>query len=317
MERSVLCIDLGGTKLLVGEVDEKGNVLRSLRIPAVNLSRKETMERICQGLDELTKEPLSTHTPCAIGIGMIGRIDSEEGIWYEYSPVSKEPVEVKKILEEKYHLPCFVDNDTRSAARAEWLFGDPEDSKDFIYVNVGTGIAAGMVSGGKILKGGHFNAGEVGHTSSGIDFKAPCFCGREDCVEPVASGMGIDQCVRILKKKYPDSAILIPEEGVRVNAGDVFKLYDTDELCKEVTDNAAKAVANLVMNLVRFCDPDRVVLGGGVVADGFLFEKICSYLGSYTMRYVSKGIMLTKLDPKWIGLLGACSNALLGMEETK
>lgn len=183
-----------------------------------------------------------------------------------------------------------------------------------IYINIGTGIAAGFVSGGKLITGGSFNAGEVGHTSSGIAMKVPCECGRDDCVEPVASGLGIDTCARILKEQYPDTKLTIPKEG-RVSAAEVFRLSDADPMCGVLTENAAAAVSNLIMNLIRFNDPRLIVLGGGVVTDGFLYKKVLDKLNPHTVRFVTDGIVLTQLDPGKIGVLGACSNAVIGMEE--
>lgn len=314
-KKTYIGVDLGGTKLLIGEADRAGNILRQEKIPSGRLNQREAMALIEKGLDSF----LAVRTPgCAvqaIGVGTVGRIDNRSGTWYEISPDRKETVEVSKLLGERYGLPCFVDNDVRSAAKAEMLFGRGRSSRDLIYINIGTGIAAGFVSGGRLITGGHCNAGEVGHTSSGIDLKVSCECGRTDCVEPVASGMGIDQCARLLAPDYPDTRLVIPAEG-RVSAADVFRLYDEDPLCRVLTDNAAQAVANLIMNLVRFNDPDTVILGGGVMSDGFLYNKVLERLNPYTIRYVTNGVVLTALDPRYIGLLGACGNAIKGMEES-
>lgn len=70
------------------------------------------------------------------------------------------------------------------------------------------------------------------------------------------------------------------------------------------------------MNLVRFNDPQAIILGGGVVSDGFLLKKTLGYTQAHPLRYVTSGIHLTTLDPRTIGLLGAASNAIIGMEET-
>ena len=72
----------------------------------------------------------------------------------------------------------------------------------------------------------------------------------------------------------------------------------------------------MIMNLVRFSDPDTIVLGGGVMSDGFLYPKVLERLNQHTIRYVTNGIVLTDLDPSFIGLLGACSNAVKGKENT-
>lgn len=314
--KTYIGVDLGGTKLLIGEVDASGKILRTKKYPSGRLNQVQALALIQKGLDDFLAERTPGCAAQAIGVGMVGRIDSKAGIWYEISPDRKETVEIGKILAQRYGMPCFVDNDVRSATKAELLFGCGRSSRDLIYINIGTGIAAGFVSGGHLITGGHCNAGEVGHTSSGLDLRVPCECGRTDCVEPVASGLGFDRCGRLLAPAYPDTLLTIPPEG-RISVAEVFRLYGQDPLCRVLTDNAAAAIANLIMNLVRFNDPDTVVLGGGVMSDGFLYHKVMEKLNPYTIRYVTNGVMLTALDPGYIGLLGACSNAITGMEERK
>ena len=310
-----LGVDLGGTKLMVGEMTEDGKLLDRWQYPSGTLGQKEALELIIWALDGYFKPSTARERPCAIGVGLVGRVDSRTGAWMEIDSARKEALQVGRILEERYDLPCFLDNDVRSATKAEMLFGWGRNSNDLVYVNIGTGIAAGIVTGGHLITGRHFNSGEVGHTSSGIDFRMPCVCGRDGCVEPVASGLGLDQCARLLAEQYPDTKLAIPEDGKRVMASDIFALYDEDPLCRVLTDNAALGIANLIMNLVRFCDPDTVVLGGGVVSDRFLYPKILANLNQHTIRFVTNGIVLTELDPRQVGILGACSNAMKGMKD--
>lgn len=309
---SFLGADLGGTKLMVGEMDRDGNILRAKRYPSGYLTQREALALIEDSIDDFLADRPGGPPLRAIGVGMIGRIDSRKGVWLQIDHDREEPVDMAAILSEKYGQPCFLGNDVRSAAKAEMLFGYGRDSQDWVYLNVGTGIAAGIVAGGRLITGGSFNAGEVGHTTSGIGFHAPCACGRPDCVEPVAAGVGLDRSARLLAKEYPDTRLHIPEEGV-IPAPEIFALYDSDALCKTVTDNAAAALANLIMNLVRFCDPDMVVLGGGFMSGDFFYRKVMDQLNPYTIRYVTKGIVRTELDPAMIGLMGAASNGIIGL----
>lgn len=307
-------IDLGGTKLLIGEVTEDGRVLRSRSCPTGALTQSQALELICQALDEFLPE--CKHSVRAIGLGMVGRVDNKKGLWLEISGDRKESIAVGELLSKRYGLPCFLDNDVRSALKAEMRFGKGKGIDDLIYINVGTGIAAGFVTGGHIVTGGHCNAGEVGHTSSGLSFRVSCECGRDDCVESVASGLGLSNCARLLHSKYPGTKLTIPADGGRVSAAEIFRLSDSDPLCRRLTDQAARGLANLLMNLVRFNDPQAIILGGGVVSDGFLLKKALGYTQAHPLRYVTSGIQLTSLDPRTIGLLGAASNAIIGMEET-
>lgn len=316
MKETYIGIDLGGTKLLLGEADRDGNILRTRRVPSGRLRQRQALDLILRELDSFLSEEPEDSKPLAIGIGLVGRIDSAGGIWHEIDGDRGDDLAICSILEQRFGLPCFADNDVRSATKAEMLFGDGSRSRHLIYINVGTGIAAGFVSDGKLITGGHFNAGEVGHTSSGLELGVPCECGRTDCVEPIAAGIGFDTCARLFRPQYPDTRLSIPPEG-RVSVREVFELYDLDPLCRRLTDNAARAIANLIMNLIRFNDPDTIILGGGVMSDGFLFEKVQKLLNPHTVRFVTNGIHLTALDPARIGLLGACSNAIIGMEEKK
>lgn len=306
--------DLGGTKLLIGEMDQHGNLLRHKQYSSGYLSQQDALELICSSIGDFLSDRPAGPPLLSVGVGMIGRVDNTSGTWLQIDHDRAREIPAAAVITERFGLPCFIDNDVRSAAKAEMLFGHGRGSKDWVYLNAGTGIAAAIISGGKLITGGSCNAGEVGHTSSGIDFSAPCSCGRTDCVEPVASGMGLDKCARMLAREYPDTKLRIPQDGTRIPAEDIFTLYGTDELCRLLTDNSAQALANLIMNLVRFCDPDTVVLGGGLMAGDFFYNKVTERLNAYTIRYVTGGIVRTGLDPRYIGLLGACSNGAIGIK---
>lgn len=306
-------IDLGGTKLMAGEVTQDGKILRSRSYPTGPLTQEQALALICKALDDLL--PASEHTVHAIGLGLVGRIDSRKGLWLEISGDRKQTLPIGELLTARYGLPAFADNDVRSALKAEMRFGKSKGIQDMIYINVGTGIAAGFVTGGHIVTGGHCNAGEIGHTSSGLPFRISCECGRDDCVESVASGLGLSNCARLLAPEYPETSLTIPADGSRVSVAEIFRLSGSDPLCRRLTEQAARALANLLMNLVRFNDPQAIVLGGGVVSDGFLLKKALGYTQAHPLRYVTSGIQLTSLDPRTIGLLGAASNAIIGMEE--
>lgn len=307
-------VDLGGTKLLLGELTREGEILRTVSFPTGRLPQGEAFQKIQSALDAFLPE--CQGEPKAIGLGLVGRIDSCQGRWMEISQDRQEPIAVRALLEARCGLPVFLDNDVRSALKAELLFGKGRGCKDLIYINVGTGIAAGFVTDGHIVTGAHFNAGEIGHISSGLSFRISCECGRDDCVESLASGSGLDQCARALAPEYPDTKLPFPAQG-RVSAADIFRLSDTDPLCRRLTDQAAQALAKLLMNLVRFNDPEAIILGGGVVSDGFLLEKALKLVNPHPLRYVTQGVTLTELNPRTIGLLGAAGNAMIGMEEQK
>ena len=164
---------------------------------------------------------------------------------------------------------------------------------------------------GRQIRGSHFNAGEVGHVRVGVNVGIKCTCGRMDCVEAIASGIGFDRCARLLHGQYETDLHIPTDKGERIPVSEIFALSrKSDPLCMKLVENASEALANLIMNLVRVTDPETIVLGGGVVADGYIHAKILELLNPTTMRFVSNGVVITKLNPEFIGLLGAGAVAM-------
>lgn len=309
--KTYLSVDLGGTKLLIGQVDENGNILACRRYPTGRLDQLQAYELIKTSIEDYIKtQGWHGEKPVAMGVGLLGRIDNANGIWCQIDPERTSPMKIAEKLSESFDMPCYIDNDVKSATRAELQWGYGKQTRNFIYINVGTGLAAGTVVDGKLVRGAHFNAGEVGHTTvAGLNYGIECVCGRKDCVELYASGSGIDRCARLFANHY-NTKLTIPDDE-RVSVAEVYDLCDAgDELCSLLVDNAATALAGLIMNLARTSDPDTIVLGGGVVSSGYLLEKVNAKLVHSAMRFVTNGVVLTKLNPAYIGLLGAAAVAI-------
>lgn len=311
--QTFLGLDFGGTKLLVGEVDSSGRIINKKKYSTGYVNQQSAVDIIKSSLgDYLRTVGTGERRPAAIGIGLIGRVDTSAGQWLQIDPHRSQPVDLSAIIRATFGLPCHIANDVKSATTAEQCWGHGRESDNFVYINIGTGIAAGTVAGGRLIMGSHFNAGEVGHTQVGVNVGVKCGCGRTDCVEAIASGIGFDNCARLLHDSYPDTQLVLPEQaGGRVDVREIYTLArGGDRLCMQLVDNAARGIANLIMNLVRMSDPDTVVLGGGIVSDPFMYDKIISLLHPGTMRFVTNGVVLTHLDPAHIGLLGAAAVAM-------
>lgn len=307
-----LGLDFGGTKLLIGEVDGTGYIINSKRYNTGYVNQQSAVDIIKSSLaDYLHTIGTADRQPAAIGIGMIGRVDSRNGRWLQIDPTRTQTIDLADEMSRAFGLPCFLNNDVKSAATAEQLWGYGQLTDNFTYINVGTGIAAASVVDGKMILGSHFNAGEVGHTQVGVQVGVHCCCGRTDCVEAIAAGVGFDSCARLLYPRYPDTALdVLNHTETRIDVRDIYALSrQGDRLCQVLVDNAAQAIANLIMNLVRVTDPDTIVLGGGIVSDPFMYENILARLHPGTMRFVSNGVVITRLDPAKIGLLGAAAIA--------
>ena len=305
-KNTYLALDFGGTKLLIGELDESCSVLNSKRYDTGYVDQAQALKIIQDSIDDYmsTVGWASEKPPVAMGIGLIGRIDNTNGIWFQIDPKRSQRTELAKILFEKYGMPCYIDNDVKSAAKGEKWIGKGAGIENFIYLNVGTGIAAAIVVNGQVIRGGNNNSGEVGHTSVGVNTGIKCGCGRTDCVELIAAGVGFDKQARMNKNRF--SSILEISEENPVDVSEVYRLAKIgDELCLHLVEQASTALANLIMNLVRVSDPESVVLGGGIVSDEYFFQKVQAKLNPTTIRFVKQGIVLTGLDPHFAGLIGA------------
>ncbi|MBR1960780.1 MAG: ROK family protein [Bacteroidales bacterium] len=306
-----LGLDMGGTKLLIGEIDSFGNILRYKKYDTGYFNQQDALNIIRTSLDDYIQTVgWYDQKPVAMGIGIIGRVDTTNGIWLQIDPHRTQQIFLAKELTEIYGIPCHVDNDVKSATRAERVWGYGRISRNFLYINVGTGIAAGIVVNGRQIRGSHFNAAEVGHMTTNVSVGVRCGCGRTDCVEAIASGIGFDACARLLQDQYKTS-LNICSKGTPVSTREIFSLYKKgDPLCITLVENASEAIAQLIMNLVRVTDPDTVVLGGGIISESWFYEKVLSKLNANTMRFVSNGVVITHLNPDFIGLLGAGAVAM-------
>ena len=174
---SYIGMDFGGTKLLLGEMDPEGKFLRTRRVPTGPMDQESACRLMEDALQAFLAEPTPGFSPCAVGIGLAGHVDGETGKWLDTDRDRNQVIPLARRIQACSGLPCRVDNDVKSAARAELRFGYGRATDHFVYINVGTGIAAGVITGGRMVRGSHANAGEVGHTSSGLCLGIPCICG--------------------------------------------------------------------------------------------------------------------------------------------
>jgi glucokinase len=175
------------------------------------------------------------------------------------------------ILQESVGLPCYVEHDARAAA--SWL-NDTASSRDqsangangptdLVYLSVGTGISAGIVLDGRVLRGRNGLAGEVGHTFGSADGDQ-CPCGMTGCVEVVAAGPAIARMAR--EAIAQERSTSLPP---RPTSGDVFRAAsEGDEVAAEIADAVAGRLARLIRTLVLTLGVNHIVVGGGVAAAG-------------------------------------------------
>ena len=173
-------VDVGGTKILAGLVDAAGRVLESRRWPT---RREHYLEDVLRAADA-GMVMAANHGVGVVGIGLgtTGFVDHDAGVLLRAMNLGVEETDLRQPIEERCGLPVAVDNDMHAATLGELLFGVGRDHREFLYLNAGTGIAAGLVIGGRLHRGVTNAAGEAGHFSAdqhGVE----CQCGLAGCLE--------------------------------------------------------------------------------------------------------------------------------------
>jgi predicted NBD/HSP70 family sugar kinase len=314
MMDTVLAVDLGGTKLLIGEVDKDGKILRSKKYNSGFLDQKQALQLIISSLEDYIQSiGFDFGKPLSLGLGLIGQVLPEEGTWVMIDPKRIDPTPIVKVLSELFKMNCYIENDVKAATLAEQRFGAGKNTRDFVYLNIGTGIAAGFISQGQLIRGWQNDAGEIGHTT--VDYKnnIPCVCGRFGCVEAIASGSGMNQRVKQLITRYTDSPLYHEAKKGFVHAEDIFKYAELgDVLAQRVAQDAVDAAAELILNIIQIFNPKKIILGGGVGGSEWMQAELPKRLKLYCMSSVSEGIVISQLNPNTTGLIGAATIALAG-----
>lgn len=315
MKETYLALDLGTTKLLIGEVDISGKILNYKRYETGYIDQVIASSVIKRSLEDYitTEGWVDGQRPVSMGVGLMGRVDNEKGMWQQMGSKKNPSIPLAAELSDLYDMPCYIDNDVKGTTLAVKKWGYGKYSDNFIYINIGSSISAGFFHNGHIIKGSSFNAGEIEHMTTCVDVGIKCSCGRFNCIRQIAGGTGFDKSARFLKKQYPTELYISQDKNIKVDVKEICFLYQQgDKLCVQLVENATKAIAGIIMDLVRASYPDTVVLGGGIVSNELIFPKILDKLNRTSMKSVSHGIQLTQLEPNFAGLLGAATIAMKG-----
>ena len=311
-----LAIDLGGTTLLIGAIDRKGIIVQSKTYKTGYREQQDAAQAIMKGIEDFLSEASGIKDSLvATGLGVVGQVDPSKGEWHSmYSEGYSQIIPLAEWIMDKYGLPCSVDNDVKAATAAERVFGIGTTCSNFAYVNIGTGIAAGFVVDGNLLRGQNNNAGEIGHMVVDLHSDVACSCGNFGCVEAIASGRGMQLRCKQLAHEYRNSKLAEIIEGEVFQLGSIFALADAgDELAKRIAYDAVAAASAMVNNIRASLNPDKIIFGGGVVVDGWMLERIRLRL---PRGVNATDIEISTLDPRTVGLIGASVIGFGGLAET-
>ena len=308
-------IDLGGTGIKAGVVDEQGNILYKDSCPT-GVERGyaaviRDMAQIALTVARKTSHEMSEMK--AIGIGIPGIMDQRTGIVPFCTNLAWHDVPIIEEMKQYTDLPVYVDNDATVAGLAESVKGVSAGTKDSVFVTLGTGVGGGVIMNGKVFSGAHGVASEIGHMVT-VAGGLPCTCGKRGCWERYASATALIRAGRVLCAEKPNCPLMKAVDGdIRtITAKDVIDLaMEGDEDCTKIFENYIYHLVVGLTNLINVYDPEVIVLGGGVSHCGdFLLNAVRSLLPKYvffkTMPYAR--VELAKLTND-AGIIGA---AMLG-----
>jgi glucokinase len=254
-----LGIDVGGTKINAVRIDADGLVhaREILATPADDTDA--TLEALVGALRAVHDERV-----VAVGVGAAGLVEALTGI-LRYAPnLAWRDVPLAKVVESALDLPVVVDNDCSAAAYGEYRLGAARGHRHVLYVGVGTGIGGGIVVDGRIDRGAHGFAGEIGHMIVERD-GLRCGCGNDGCWETVASGSALAHQGRAAALLDPSLAARAGGDPEAVTGELVVQAArEGDAVAAAIVARVGRRLGEGIAGLVNIFDPEIVVVGGGV-----------------------------------------------------
>jgi glucokinase len=263
---SYLGVDVGGTKTLGVLTDRQGAVLIEHRLPTPPTGAA-MIETVVEVIVELRKtEPVD-----AVGIGFPGLVDNDGVL--RFAPNLPGVVELPVRAEVEKGVPGLavrVENDATCAAWGERMVGAASGLDDVLLVTLGTGIGGGIIADGRMIRGAHGFAGEIGHMVIN-PHGPPCRCGQRGCWERYASGSGLGRIAREAANAGQAGRIVELAGGDPENVkGEhvTTAVAEGDAEAREIFHRFAWWLALGLANLANIYDPEAFVIGGGLVQAG-------------------------------------------------
>lgn len=264
-------IDLGGTFVKGGIVDEEGNILVKDKIPT---GKERPYAEIAADMAQLVldlakKAGISPADVKAAGVGSPGTIDSKNGIIVYSNNIRWEKVPLGAELKKHLGIPVFATNDANAAALGESFAGAAKSYPSSVFITLGTGVGGGIILDNVLFEGNRSAGAEIGHMVIRMGGEK-CTCGRRGCFETYASATALIRQTRNAMAKDKTSKLWeICPNPEDVNGKTAFDgMRAGDKTAEKVVKNYITYLAEGIANLANIFRPDAVVLGGGVCAEG-------------------------------------------------
>ena len=262
-------IDLGGTFIKGGIVDDEGNIITRDKVPTESEKGASGVVANIVGLCRmlLDKVNMTADDVVGIGMGVPGMIDSENGLVVYSNNLAWEDFSISREVEASLGLPVKIANDANVAALGEARFGCGKDYKTSVMLTLGTGVGGGIVIDGKLYEGNRSAGAELGHAVI-IAGGEQCTCGRRGCLEAYASATALIRDTKRAMEAHPESKMWEIGSIDAVTGKTPFDYRDTDAVAREVVDTYIERLGAGIANLANELRPEIMILGGGVCSEG-------------------------------------------------
>ncbi|MFO7635949.1 MAG: ROK family protein [Clostridia bacterium] len=265
-------VDLGGTSIKAGIVDDSARILVDGKIPT---RKEEGHERVLEDMAALCRDlmdqaGLQEKDIHSIGVGSPGPSDDKNGILIFATNLDFHNVPIRKKLQEHFNLPVHLENDANCAALAESVSGASRECKDSVLLTLGTGVGGGIVLNRKIYSGFNGAGSELGHMVI-VNQGTLCTCGRLGCFEQYASATGLVRQTIEAIQQYPESLMndLAGGDMSRVSAKTAFIAQrQRDATADRVVRQYIDYLSDGIVNIINILYPEMIVIGGGVSREG-------------------------------------------------
>lgn len=304
MEKWLLGVDLGGTSTklafinLYGEIIHKWEIKTDVSENGVRITTNiaKTVDAKLAELDESKSRILG------IGMGAPGPVRFTDGSVYEAINLGWRNYPLKDLLEVETSLTAVIDNDANIAALGEMWKGAGQGAKDLVCITLGTGVGGGVIANGQMLHGKNGAAGEIGHITVVTENGATCNCGKNGCLETVASATGIVRLAKEELSRTKKTSLLQQKlnTGQPLSAKIVFECAkEEDPLSKEIIEKVSFYLGLALSHIGNVLNPEKIVIGGGVSKAGdLLINPVRETFEKYAFKRVLKS---TKILPATLG----------------
>jgi glucokinase len=321
MKPYAIGIDVGGTKIAAGLVNQAGEILH--RYTTRTHSEKEprfVIEAIEQAyraiIAETQLEPAQLE---AVGLGFPGNTNGPAGIVLVCSNLPAwDHVPLRDIVSERIGVPVVLDNDTNMAAVGEHRYGAGRGSRNMVYLTFSTGYGFGMIINNRLYAGHTGTAGELGHVVIDIG-GPPCTCGKKGCIMAYASGIGMSRMAYERLAAGADTHLreLVPADSRRISGEQIAAAAEQgDAVAQEIIRTAGYYGGVGLSMIVQILNPELIVLGGGLTRIGArLLEPALAAMREHTQPELWDSV---RVEP-WqlgddLGIIGAAAQVFAEAE---